>query len=261
MTLGLTHPALVEPHMPRAVRGNRTAIPDNERLIVPLDVSSPDEARELVETLGDEVVFYKIGMQLQFTGGFALASELLATGKKVFLDSKLFDIDATIENAVRSVASMGVHFLTVHGNGKTIRAAIKGRGDSQLKVLSVTVLTSLDAHDIQDLGYNCSVEQLAMFRAEKALEAGADGVITSGQEAAAIRKLAGDRLTIVTPGVRPDGTPVQDQKRIVTPREAILAGADYIVVGRPITGAADPREAARAIIAEIAVASREALAR
>lgn len=229
-----------------------SSVPIKDRLIVALDVPTTDQASAIVKNLGDAVSFYKIGMQLQFAGGIAFVDQLISRNKKVFLDSKLFDIDETISRAVENVARMGVYFLTVHGNGKTIRAAVHGRGTTDLKILSVTVLTSLDAADMADLGYEgVNIEKLALFRAGKALEAGADGVITSGKEAAAIREMAGSKLTIVTPGVRPDGTPINDQKRVVTPREAIRNGADYVVVGRPVLQASDPRKMAEGILGEI----------
>lgn len=227
------------------------AIPARDRLIVALDVPTVEEAQKAVDEIGDAVDFYKIGMQLQFAGGLSLARELVQNGKKVFLDSKLLDIDQTVTSAVHSIAGMGVTFLTVHGNGKTIRAAMAGRGDSDLRILSVTVLTNLDAYDIQDFGFDCNVEELVLSRAKKALEAGADGVIASGAEAKAIRKIAGHKLTIVTPGIRPDGADVDDQKRIVTPSEAISEGADYLVVGRPIMRSPNRREAAQEIVSQI----------
>lgn len=236
----------------------RFVVPLKERLIVALDVPSVEHADKLVETLGDSVEFYKIGMQLQFAangGGLNYAQTLLSRGKKVFLDSKLFDIGETIERAVENVARMGVNFLTVHGNGPTIRAAIKGRGTSHLQILSVTVLTSLDAADLDDLGFtNVSVEELVLHRAKKALEAGADGVIASGEEAAKIREFAADKLRIVTPGIRRFTDAIGDQKRVTTPSDAIEAGADYLVVGRPISTAGDPRREAEAILAEVQVA-------
>ena len=210
------------------------SIPLAERLIVALDVPTIDEARAVVQTLGDTVQFYKIGLQLQMAGGLLLAKKFTAAGKKVFLDSKIFDIDETVTGAVERVANMGVNSLTVHGNGPTIRAAMKGRGDSNLKILSVTVLTSLDAHDIRDLGYPCSVEELVMRRAQSALDAGCDGVIASGKEARQIRDIAGEHLLIVTPGIRSEGVSADDQKRPATPAGAVSAGADYIVVGRQI---------------------------
>lgn len=234
--------------------------PTQERLIVALDVPTRDDALRLVDSIADEVVFYKVGMQLQFAGGLRLAEELIESyGKKIFLDSKLLDIDQTIKSAVAAIAKMGVSFLTVHGNGKTIRAAVEGRGASPLQILSVTYLTNLDAQDLADLypdsvGIRDAVEQYVLARARKALEAGADGVIASGQEARQIREISGDKLNIVTPGIRPDGSPLDDQRRTTTPAEAITNGADYLVVGRPVTRASDPRLAASNIQREIAEA-------
>jgi orotidine-5'-phosphate decarboxylase len=227
-------------------------IPAKERLIVALDVPTVEEARALVRALGDSVVFYKIGMQLQFAGGIQYAQELIGEGKKVFLDSKLFDIDATIEKAAENIARMGVDFLTVHGIGPTVAAAVRGRGGSQLQILAVTVLTSLEAGDLHELGYrDRSVEDIVLYRARKALDAGADGVIASGQEAGAIGKLASGKLKIVTPGIRRGSDAVGDQKRVATPASAIASGADYLVVGRPVSQAEDPRREAEAIVAEI----------
>jgi orotidine-5'-phosphate decarboxylase len=233
-------------------------ISDRERLIVALDVPTVDEARRAVGMLGDAVCFYKVGMQLQFAeGGLSYVDELVNAGKKVFLDSKLFDIEETVARAVENIARKGVTFLTVHGNGKVIRAAAKARAASPLRLLSVTVLTNLDAADIAEMGFeNIDVRSLALHRARKAIEAGADGVITSGQEAAAIREIAEGRVTIVTPGIRPDGSAADDQKRTATPREAILHGADYLVVGRPILRDPDPRAAAERFQSEIAAARK-----
>ena len=231
-------------------------VPIEERLIVALDVPSREEALQVVEELGDSVVFYKIGLQLQFAGGLELARELIARGKKIFLDSKLFDIDQTVRGAAQNVAEMGVDFLTVHGNGKAIRAALAGRGGSKLKILSVTVLTSLDGHDMEDLGLSCTVAELVMHRARRALEAGCDGVIASGEEAEAIRSMANGGLLIVTPGIRSQGVPHHDQKRVASPSDAISAGADYLVVGRQILDATDRKAMVEQIFGEI----REALA-
>jgi len=229
----------------------RNAIPTQERLIVALDVPSVEEAEAVVARLGSSVLFYKIGLQLQFAGGLPLADKLIARGKKVFLDSKILDIDQTVIGAVANVANMGVSFLTVHGNGATIRAAVEGRKHHDLKLLSVTVLTSLDAFDMQDLGLSCTVPELVMHRARKALEAGCDGVIASGQEAQAIREMAGNSLLIVTPGIRSEGISKDDQKRTSTPLEAIAAGADYLVVGRQILTSPNPGAEAERILREI----------
>ncbi|CAK0750696.1 Orotidine 5'-phosphate decarboxylase [uncultured Gammaproteobacteria bacterium] len=222
-----------------------------ERVIVALDVAERSQAEALVATLGDTVGFYKIGMQLQYAGGIELARELAAAGKRVFLDAKLYDIEATVRGAVGTVARLGVDFLTIHGTVRTIRAAVEGRQQQRPQLLAVTVLTSLDQQDIADLGFPCTVADLVLARARAAVAAGCDGVVASGHEAAAIRAMAGDRLIIVTPGIRLSGSPTHDQKRVMTPAEAIAAGADYLVVGRDITAAADPREAAQRVVADI----------
>ena len=226
-----------------------------ERLIVALDVSSVDEAWAIINRLEGLVSFFKIGLQLQLSVGLAFVKELIENGNRVFLDYKYFDIEETVQRAVSQVAAIGVSFLTVHGNGPTIRAAVEGRGNSDLKILSVTVLTSLDSVDILDLGFQCEVDELVLYRAKKALEAGCDGVIASGKEAEAIREMAGEQpLLIVTPGIRPETASLDDHKRPVTPAAAISAGADYLVVGRPITAADDPRAAAESILAEMQAA-------
>jgi orotidine-5'-phosphate decarboxylase len=225
------------------------------RLIVALDVPSVEEARALVKALGDSVGVYKIGLELLFSGGFALAEELARSGHAVFVDAKLLDIEATVERATAAIAHSGAKFLTVHAlDEKTLRAAVRGRGDSPLKLLGVTVLTNLSDSDLIQQGIDHPLHEVVLHRAKLAKEAGFDGVIASGQEAAAIRNSAGRDFLIVTPGVRPRGAPVQDQARAVTPAKAIEAGADYLVVGRPITRASDPRAAAEAIVAEIAAA-------
>lgn len=240
----------------------RSEVAPRDRLIVALDVASVDEARALVARIGDAAGVFKIGMQLQFAGGLEFARELIDAGRRVFLDAKLFDIDETVERAVRNVAAMGVDFLTVHGNRRTVPAAVRGRGDSALKILAVTVLTSLDEADMIDIyGEGARVEDFVRARAEKALEAGADGVVASGHEAEMIAGLAADRLrlidttrgfSVVTPGIRPPSDDAGDQKRVATPYAAITAGADYLVVGRPVYQAADPRAAAEAVVADIA---------
>lgn len=227
-------------------------IPVDERLIVALDVPDANDARALVRTLGDSVKFYKIGMELFMTDGyFALLDELVASGKKVFVDLKFFDVPATVGSAIRQLSTRGATFATVHGNQAIMEAAGANKGN--LKVLAVTVLTSLDRGDLDDLGFAVDVEKLVLSRARRALEAGCDGVVSSGMEASALRRELGPRLMVVTPGIRPvENRPADDQKRVVTPAEAFRNGADYIVVGRPIRAAADPRAAADAIQAEIA---------
>jgi orotidine-5'-phosphate decarboxylase len=233
-----------------------TAIGERDRLIVALDVPTVEDARRLVGTLGEAVTFYKVGMQLQFApGGMDYVRELLDADKRVFLDSKLFDIGETIARAVENVARMGVDFLTIHANAPTLRAAAAGRGSSPLQLLAVTVLTSMGAGDVADLGFaDMSVEDLVLKRARQTREAGVDGVIASAAEAAAIRAEEGPGLKIVTPGIRRHTDALGDQKRAMSPRDAITAGADYLVVGRPISKAEDPRREAEAIQEEIAAA-------
>jgi orotidine-5'-phosphate decarboxylase len=222
-----------------------------DRLIVALDFSSLDRAAALVERLAGLVSFFKVGMELQLAEGISPVEYLRSAGKKIFLDLKYFDVPETVNRTVHQATLLGVSFLTIHGNTRIIEAAVQGRGNAELKLLAVTVLTSLDADDITDLGFPCSVEELVLHRAKKALEAGCDGVIASGQEAGQIRALLGPKLLVVTPGIRPAGSTRHDQKRAATPRKAILAGADYLVVGRYITSDADPRSAAERVIAEM----------
>ena len=225
-----------------------------DRLIFALDVADPAAARALVERLGDAVRFYKIGLELMMSGDyFPLMDGLLARGKKVFADLKLFDVPATVAAAVRQLARHGATFATVHGNQGIMEAAAAAKGD--LKVLAVTVLTSLDRGDLDDLGFACDVEQLVISRARRAFEAGCDGVVASGLELPALRRAVDRRLLVVTPGIRPvENRPADDQKRVVTVDQAFRDGADYIVVGRPIRDAPDPRAAALAIQASIAAA-------
>ena len=230
-------------------------IPLRDRLIVALDVPTVDEARALVRRLGAAVTFYKIGLQLQYAGGIALAADLKGEGKKIFLDAKLLDIDQTVPGATQNIARLGVDFLTIHGHAPTLRAAVRGRGDGGPRLLAVTVLTSMGAEDMAELGTRLSVEEMVLRRARAALDAGCDGVIASGREARQIRALAGDKLLIVTPGIRSAGVAADDQKRAVTPRAAIEAGADYLVVGREILRSADPAAEAATILAQIAAAS------
>lgn len=225
----------------------------DDRLIVAMDVPNALAGLELAERLGDAVSFYKIGLGMLTGGGLALANELKGEhGKRIFLDMKLFDIGATVEAAVRGLAQFDLDFLTVHGDPHVVRAAVEGRGGSDMKILAVTVLTSLDRSDLDE---SCikegDMQDLVAERAARAMEAGADGVIASPQEASLIRALpeAEGRL-IVTPGVRPVGAELGDQKRVMTPAEAIAAGADHVVVGRPVWKASDPRAAAEAICAE-----------
>ena len=226
----------------------------DDRLIVALDVPNIVQGLDLAARLGDAVSFYKIGLGMLTGGGFALANELKQEqGKRIFLDMKLFDIGATVEAAVRGIAQYDLDFLTVHGDPQVVRAAAEGRAGTGLKILAVTILTSLDRSDLDaNLIRAGDIREITIERAARALEAGADGVIASPQEAAAIRALpqAVGKL-IVTPGVRPAGASLGDQKRVATPRQAIADGVDHIVVGRPVWQAADPAAAARAIVAEM----------
>jgi orotidine-5'-phosphate decarboxylase len=225
-----------------------------DRLIVALDLSSVDAAQALVTRCGEAVTFYKIGYQLGFAGGLTFAKKLIGEGKQVFLDFKLHDIGNTVEKGVESVAGLGVTFLTVHAYPQTMKAAVAGRRGSPLKILAVTVLTSYDNDDLTAAGYRLNVAELAATRARQAAELGIDGLVCSAEEAGSLRKIVGPSVALVTPGIRPAGAATGDQKRIMTPARAIAAGADYLVVGRPITEAADPKAAAEAIVAEIATA-------
>jgi orotidine-5'-phosphate decarboxylase len=227
-------------------------IPARERLIFAMDVDNPDAARRIVDTLGDSVRFYKLGLELCMAGGyFELLDWLVGRGKKVFVDLKFFDVPATVGSAVRRLRNRGVTFATVHGNQAIMEAAAANKGD--VRILAVTVLTSLDRGDLDDLGFACDVEQLVLSRARRALEAGCDGVVSSGLEAPKLREFIDHRLLVVTPGIRPvENRPVDDQKRTVDVAQAFSNGADYIVVGRPIRDASDPRAAAEAIQATIA---------
>lgn len=225
------------------------------RLIIPLDVPSVGEARALVERLGDAVGFYKIGLQLFATGGMGLAAELKAQGKQVFLDWKLHDIGATVEKAAAAIAGEGSgDFLTVHAEPQVLAAAVKGRGSSNLKILGVTVLTSLNAADLTEIGYVLDVEALVERRIRQVLDAGADGVIASPHEAALASRIGGPGFLVVTPGVRPSWSGKDDQARAATPAEALRNGASHLVCGRPITAAADPHAAALGVVQEMAEA-------
>ena len=227
-------------------------IPARERLIFAMDVSDPGAARRLADQLGDSVHFYQLGLELCMSGGyFELLDWMVGRGKKVFVDLKFFDVPATVGSAVKQLRNRGVTLTTVHGNQAIMEAAAANKGD--VKVLAVTVLTSLDRGDLDDLGFACDVEKLVLSRARRALEAGCDGVVSSGLEARLLREGVDDRLIVVTPGIRPvENRPVDDQKRVVNVEQAFGNGADYIVVGRPIRDAADPRAAAEAIQATIA---------
>lgn len=232
---------------------NATAISAKDRLIFAMDVSDCDRARRLAEELGDAVTFYKLGLEMMMSGGyFELLDWLLEREKKVFADLKFFDIPATVGSAVRQLKDRGASFVTVHGNQSIMEAAAENKGDS-LKVLAVTVLTSLDRGDLDDMGFRCDVKDLVLSRARRALAAGCDGVVSSGLEVPDLRRDVDDRLVVVTPGIRPvDNDAIGDQKRVVSVRDAFSWGADYIVVGRPIRDAASPRAAAESIQATIA---------
>lgn len=229
----------------------RASIPTSERLIMALDVPSAERATALVETLGDAVSFYKVGLELCMAGGyFELIRWLRGRGKKVFADLKFFDVPETVARSVRALAEHGVDFATVHGNDAIMQAAAEAKGD--VKIFGVTVLTSLDRGDLDDLGFACDVQQLVLSRARRALMAGCDGVISSGLEVPLLRAEVDDKLIVITPGIRPvENRPDDDQKRVVSVEQAFRNGADYIVVGRPIRDAADPRAAALAAQAQI----------
>ena len=232
---------------------SKEAIATKDRLIFAMDVADCDRARALADELGESVTFYKIGLELMMSGGyFELLDWMLERDKKVFCDLKFFDIPATVGSAVRQLKDRGATFVTVHGNQSIMEAAAENKGDT-LKVLGVTVLTSLDRGDLDDLGFDCDVEALVLSRAKRALEAGCDGVISSGLEVPKLREHVDPKLLVVTPGIRPvDNKPAGDQKRVVTVETAFSYGADHIVVGRPIRDADQPRAAAEAIQASIA---------
>ena len=227
-----------------------------DRLIVALDVSTVEEAQAMVARLGDAASFYKIGYQLALAGGLSYAAGLIGGGKKLFVDMKLHDIGNTVAAGVKSVSRIGATFLTVHAYPQTMKAAAEAR-EGGLRILAVTVLTSYDDADLKAAGYDVSVRDLVVQRARQALDAGVNGLVCSPEEVSNLRAIVGDKLVLVTPGIRPAGADAGDQKRIATPAAAIAAGADYLVVGRPIVAAVDPKAAAEAIVAEIAAAAKK----
>jgi orotidine-5'-phosphate decarboxylase len=229
-------------------------IAPRDRLIVALDLPDVAAAEAMVGRLGDSVTFYKIGYQLGYAGGLAMVSRLAGAGKKVFIDLKLHDIGNTVSRGVESIAKLGATFLTVHAYPQTMKAAVEARAGSDLKILAVTVLTSYDDGDLHAAGYRLGVSDLVEARAQQAQVLGVDGLVCSAEEAASLHKIVGHQMHLVTPGIRPAGSATGDQKRIMTPARAIAAGADYLVVGRPVLEAADPKAAADAIQAEIAKA-------
>jgi orotidine-5'-phosphate decarboxylase len=225
-----------------------------DRLIVALDLASVDAAEAMVARLGEAVTFYKIGYQLAYAGGLPLVRQLTDAGKKVFVDLKLHDIGNTVARGVESIARLGATFLTVHGYPQTMKAAVEARSGSDLRILAVTVLTSYDDGDLHAAGYRLAVAELVEARARQAQVMGVDGLVCSAEEAASLHRIVGHQMVLVTPGIRPAGTALGDQKRIMTPTRAIAAGSDYLVVGRPVIEAADPKAAAEAIHDEIALA-------
>jgi orotidine-5'-phosphate decarboxylase len=231
------------------------SIDPRDRLIVALDLSSVADASALVERIGSAARFYKIGYQLAYAGGVEFARELVREGKQVFLDLKLHDIGNTVEEGIASLAAMGVNLVTVHAYPQTMRAAVRGKGSSSLRLLAVTVLTSYDDEDAREAGYALTVEDMVATRSRQAHQIGIDGIVCAASDAERVRAIVGPDRLIVTPGIRPAEAEAGDQKRIVTPAAAIRNGADYLVVGRPVTAATDPRAAAAAIVEEIAGAA------
>jgi orotidine-5'-phosphate decarboxylase len=225
-----------------------------ERLIVALDLPTVGEAEAMIGRLGETVAFYKIGYQLAFAGGLPLARDLAQAGKGVFLDLKLHDIGNTVAHGVESIARLGATFLTIHAYPQTMQAAVAAKAGSGLKLLAVTVLTSYDDIDLHEAGYALGVDELVADRAKRAHDLGLDGIVCSAAETSALRLMVGDDMVLVTPGIRPAGSEHGDQKRVLTPANAIAAGADYLVVGRPIIAATDPQGVAAAIVADIAKA-------
>ncbi|NUS69597.1 MAG: orotidine-5'-phosphate decarboxylase [Ensifer adhaerens] len=222
-----------------------------DRLIVGLDLPTIADAEKIVSTLGNDVSFYKIGYQLVFAGGLEFARDLAKSGKKVFLDMKLLDIDNTVAKGVENIAKMGMSMLTLHAYPKAMKAAVEAAKGSDLCLLGVTVLTSMDEQDVIDAGYEYDPHTLVLRRAEQARAAGMGGIVCSAEESAAVRKIIGPDMALVTPGIRPAGADKGDQKRVMTPSEALKAGSSHLVVARPIVAAAEPLAAARAILAEM----------
>lgn len=225
-----------------------------ERLIVGLDVPTLGEAERIVSTLGDDILFFKIGYQLVFAGGLEFARDLAQSGKKIFLDMKLLDIDNTVASGVENIVKMGMSMLTLHAYPKAMKAAVEAAKGSDLCLLGVTVLTSMDEQDLIAAGYEYDPHTLVLRRAEQTLLAGMGGVVCSAEESAAVRNIVGPGMAIVTPGIRPAGSEKGDQKRVMTPADALKAGSSHLVVARPIVKAPDPKEAARAILAEMEAA-------
>lgn len=225
-----------------------------DRLIVALDVGTAAEARVLVQALDGAASFFKVGLELYTAAGMDLVRELKSQGHRVFLDLKFYDIGETVKRAVAQVAKVGVDFLTVHAASGVMSAAVAGKGSADLKLLAVTVLTSFDERDLKKMGYGCPVSELVELRVRNATEEGMDGLVCSALEVARVREIAGPDLQLVTPGVRSAGADTGDQKRIATPAQAIASGADYLVIGRQVTRAADPRAAFLAICEELETA-------
>lgn len=231
---------------------NDTANYKTNPLIIALDVDSTSEALQLIERIGPAAEFYKVGMELYAVGGMAFVNQLGSFGKKVFLDLKLYDISETVKRATKQIASNeAVEFLTVHGSRAVMRAAVEGRGTKRTQLLAVTVLTSFDQDDLADLGYSTPISDLVELRVRKAAESGIDGIVCSPLEVKRVRETGGAKLKLVTPGVRSAGAAVGDQKRVATPAEAIASGADYLVIGRQVTRAPDPRKACEEVLAEV----------
>ena len=225
-----------------------------DRLILALDVPSSVEAERLMDQVQDQITFVKVGLELYTAAGPDMVQRLIKRGMRVFLDLKFLDIEETVRRATERVAAMGVEFLTIHANRKALAAAVKGRGESPLKLLAVTVLTNFDSHDLREMGIQHTVQELVTARALLAAEVGCDGVVASGEEPGVLRPKVGPRFVIGTPGVRPAGKDVDDHARVTTPTQTIAAGADYLVVGRPIRAAADPASAAAMVLAEMQTA-------